>query len=117
MEAFSSLARRLISVLPSFNRSSRVARVITLGCGALINFGGVAFASSKLGSTEPQRIRNHGDGTETHRGARDDWTEQHAEQRIKRSSRNRDAERIVDESEEEILPDIPHHLPAQMNGF
>ena len=43
----------------------------------------------------------------------DDWGQEDAKGRIERSSRNRHTRRIVDESQEQVLPNIAHGREGQ----
>ena len=54
-----------------------------------------------------------------HGHARDDRAEPaHAEQWVKEhTSGERNPERVIDEGEEQILPDVPHHRAAKVDGF
>src|SRR3954471_23131426 len=70
---------------------------------------------SQLHFLQSQRVSDHRDGTQTHRGAGDNGAEQPTEERIERAGGDWDAERVVDEREEKILPDVAHHSAAQMN--
>src|SRR5207247_5628122 len=55
------------------------------------------------------RAQRHG-GTGNHRA------EQQPEHRIERASGNRDTDGVIDEREEEILPNIAHGAPAEVPG-
>ena len=74
-------------------------------------------ASLEFDRAQPQRVCDHRNRTETHRRAGDHRTEQHAEERIKHAGRDRHAERVVDEREEQILPDVAHHRAAEANAL
>jgi hypothetical protein len=56
-------------------------------------------------SSQPQRVGDHRHGTETHRGARDYWTQQHAEYGIENARGDRYPEYVVEKRKEKILPD------------
>src|SRR6185369_11856758 len=64
---------------------------------------------------QTQRVRDHRDGAEAHGRACDHWTEQPAEEREENAGGDRDAEGVVDEREEKVLPDVAHDGAAEMN--
>src|SRR4051812_39125926 len=66
-------------------------------------------------SAQTQRISNHAHRGERHGRARDHWAEQNAKERVEQTCSDRDANRIVDESKKQVLPDVAHHGPAQPN--
>src|ERR1044072_3330217 len=69
----------------------------------------------KTKTLQPQRVRNHGDGAQAHRDSRNHRTKQPAEERIENAGGDRDSERVVNEREEKVLPDVPHDGTAKMN--
>src|SRR6266496_164579 len=72
---------------------------------------------SELCVAESQRIGDDGNGTQTHCRARDDGAEQQTEEWIEQARSDGYTERVIDESEEKVLTNIPHHRTAQDHGF
>ena len=64
---------------------------------------------------QPQRVRDDRNGTQAHRGAGNDRAEKHAEEWIEQPGRHGNAQGVVDKSEEQILPDVPHRRAAKTN--
>ena len=60
------------------------------------------------GRPQPQRVADHADRRQRHRGGRDDRRQQDAEGGIEDARRDRDAGRVVDEGEEQVLADVAH---------
>ena len=65
---------------------------------------------------QSQRIADDGDGARRHRRRRDDRGKQHAEYGIEHARRNGHAGGVVNEGEEQVLPDIPHRRLAETPG-
>src|SRR4051812_4019572 len=57
---------------------------------------------------QTQRVRNYGDRAQAHRSSGDHRTEEPAEERIQNAGSDWNSEHVIDESEEEILPDVAH---------
>src|SRR5579884_1494306 len=77
---------------------------------------GYATRFSQCHAAEAQGVGNHGDGTEGHGGAGDDGAEENAEKRIQRPRSQRNAQRVINEREEEVLADVAHDGTAQAAG-
>src|ERR1700739_2096102 len=75
---------------------------MTKMCGAL-----------QLYISQSQQIRNHGYRTEAHRRRRENWAQQQSEEWIEHARGDRNANRVVDESKKQILPDVAHRRLAQ----
>ena len=69
---------------------------------------------SRLKVTQAQRVCQHKDGTESHRGGGKDGVEQPAEERVKDACCQRDAEHVVGERPEEVAFDGAHGRAAQL---
>src|SRR5579884_2823458 len=67
-------------------------------------------------AAEAQGVGDHGDGTEGHGGAGDDGAEENAEKRRQRARSQRNTQRIINEREEEVLPNVAHDGTAQAAG-
>ncbi len=68
---------------------------------------------SELQPAQPQGIHDDRYGAEAH-GCRSDYrTKQDTEPRIEQTGSNRDPQRVVDESEEQVLLDVSHGGAAQ----
>src|SRR5215510_806437 len=80
---------------------------------SLTFFCPVALSSSQIELAQPQRVGDHRDRAEGHRRAGDHRAEQQPDKRVERARRNRHSQRVVDESEEEVLPDVAHRGAAQ----
>jgi hypothetical protein len=82
-------------------RLSRVCETLCVSCAPdLLNL--------ELRAPESQRIRNHRDRTETHCRAGNHWIEKQSNTRIERAGSDRHAERVVNEGEEQTLPNVAH---------
>src|SRR5436309_3660476 len=55
---------------------------------------------------QPQCVEDHRTRAEAHRCARDNRTQQQADNRVEHARSDRHAERVVDEGDEKVLPDI-----------
>src|SRR3989442_1377486 len=74
----------------------------------------VANSLSLEGETsQPQCVEDDRDRAEAHRRARDDRTQQKAEDRVEHARSDRHTESVVDEGEEKVLADIAHGRLAQ----
>src|SRR3954471_23525431 len=60
----------------------------------------------QLGTAQPQGVGDDRQRTEGHRGAGPDGADQPAGYRIENAGGDGDADRVVDECEEQILPDV-----------
>jgi hypothetical protein len=65
---------------------------------------------------KPQCVADHGHRTETHSRSRDHRAEQQPEDWIQDSRRDRNAGRVVDKCEEQVLFDIAHRRAAESAG-
>ena len=65
---------------------------------------------SSAARPQPQRVRDHGRGTQAHRQRRDHRRQQPAGERVQHAGRQRNAERVVDEGEAEVLLHVAHGL-------
>jgi len=57
----------------------------------------------QLHASQTQRVGDDGNGTQAHRRAREDGTEQHFEHGIEHARRDGDSQRVVEEGEEQVL--------------
>src|SRR4051812_41126986 len=65
---------------------------------------------------QAQRVCDHGERAEGHRGASPDRADQWAAQRIQDTGGHRYADGVVGEGEEQILADVAHRVAAQAAG-
>src|ERR1035437_3112137 len=72
---------------------------------------------SQFRISQPECVANDGYGTQAHRRARDDGTKEQAEKWVEQTCRDRNSQRVIDEREEKILPDVSHHRTAQVYGL
>ena len=68
---------------------------------------------SQGGAPESKGIPDDRDGAERHGGARDDRAQQHAEERVEHAGGDGHTEHVVDEGEEQVLPNVLHRQAAQ----
>ena len=92
------------SVAQASRRREEVCNAYSLQCF------GVATSPLAYNSTRRRRraLRNDRHGAEAHRGAGDHRAQQQADKRIEHAGGDRDAERVVDEGEEQVLADVAH---------
>src|ERR1043166_1732015 len=62
---------------------------------------------------QPQGVGNYRHRAETHGGGSDHRAEKNAEGGIQDARGNRHADRVVEEGEEQVLPDVRHRRAAQ----
>jgi hypothetical protein len=75
------------------------------------------WCNSCFGATGSQRVANDGNGAQAHCHARDNRAEEHTEKWIEHGRRNPYSERVLNEREEKILPDVSHHRAAEDDRF
>src|SRR5437762_13735327 len=74
-------------------------------------------ADSEPQRSKAQRVCDHGNGTEAHRGTGDDRTEQEPKKRIEHAGGYGNAYQIVNEREKKDLPNVAHHRAAEPDRF
>src|SRR5262249_47800380 len=67
--------------------------------------------------SQSQSVYDDRHGTEAHRGTCDNRAQQQAEKGVEQPGSQGNPQRIVDEGEEQVLPDVSHHGAAQPDGF
>src|SRR5215475_3832124 len=70
----------------------------------------------QLCMAQAERVGDHGNGAEAHRGGGEDRAEKNSEERIENAGCDRDSNSVVDEGEEQVLPDVAHGGLAQPAG-
>src|SRR5207249_4607555 len=67
----------------------------------------------QLGVSQPKRVGDHGNRAERHGCACNHRAQQSAEEWIQDARRNRNAEDVIDERKEQVLPNVAHRCPAE----
>lgn len=97
-----------------FRSSNRACPRDAVRCSSPVYAMCEAPHGSDFHQAQSQRIADHADRRERHRGGGDNRRQQQAENRIERASRDRNPGDIICEGEEEILANIPHRGMAEM---
>ena len=84
--------------------------------GALRGPGNARSGELQPRHPQPQRIADHAHRRQRHRRGGDDRRQQQAESRIEDARGDRDAGGVVDEGEEQVLPDVAHGRLRQAAG-
>ena len=72
-----------------------------------------AFSNVRVRRPQPQRVADNAQRRQRHRGSADHRRQQRAKRRIENAGGDRDGGAVIDEGEEQILPDIAHGRARQ----